>query len=38
MDDGNRNSFDEGTAPLLENALEHGTTAEQSGFGGMTLE
>lgn len=38
MDDGNRSSFDEPTAPLLENALETGM-GDQSGIGGgMHLE
>jgi len=36
MDDG-RNSFDEPTAPLLENALEQGHAGEAS-LGGMSLE
>lgn len=37
MDDGNRTSFDEPTAPLLENALEQGHAGDAS-FGGMSLE
>lgn len=37
MDDGNRNSFDESNAPLLENALESGTHGD-GGAGGMQLE
>ena len=37
MDDAGRNSFDEGTAPLLENAMEQGV-GDNSGFQGMDLE
>lgn len=39
MDDSaGRSSYDEGTAPLLENAMEHGTGGDASGFAGMSLE
>lgn len=37
MDDAGRNSFDDGTAPLLENAMEQGM-GDQNGFAGMNLE